>query len=49
MSKSGVMVGYAAFNLLQVIATQISTDDLLKTKNVLEKDSNSLKVNISFE
>ena len=41
-----VIIGYIPLNLLQVVATQVSTDDLLKTKNVVETHSSSLKVNI---
>ena len=41
-----VIIGYVSLNLLQVVATQVSTDDLLKTKNMVETDSSSLKVNI---
>ena len=41
-----VIIGYVPLNLLQVEATQVSTDDLLKTKNIVETDSSSLKVNI---
>ena len=41
-----VIIGYVPLNLLQVAATQVSTDDLLKTKNMVETDSGSLKVNI---
>ena len=40
-----VIIGYVSLNLLQVVATQVSTDDLLKTKNVVETDSSSLKIN----
>ena len=41
-----VIIGYVPLNLLQVVATQVSTDDLLKTKNMVETDSISLQVNI---
>ena len=41
-----VIIGYIPLNLLQVVATQVSTDDLLKTKNMVETDYSSLKVNI---
>ena len=41
-----VIIGYIPLNLLQVVATQVSTDDLLKTKNMVETDSISLQVNI---
>ena len=41
-----VIIWYVPLNLLQVVATHVSTDDLLKTKNVVETDSSSLKVNI---
>ena len=41
-----VIIGYVSLNLLQVVATQVSTDDLLKTKNVVKTDCSSLKVNI---
>ena len=41
-----VIIWYVPLNLLQVVATHVSTDDLLKTKNVVETDSGSLKVNI---
>ena len=41
-----VIIGYIPLNLLQVVATQVSTDDLLKTKNMVETYSSSLKVNI---
>ena len=41
-----VIIGYVSLNLLQVVATQVSTDDLLKTKNMVETDSISLQVNI---
>ena len=41
-----VIIGYVPLNLLQVVATQVSTDDLLKTKNVVKTDCSSLKVNI---
>ena len=41
-----VIIGYVPLNLLQVVATQVSTDDLLKTKNMVETDSSSLKVKI---
>ena len=41
-----VIIGYIPLNLLQVVATQVSTDDLLKTKNVVKTDCSSLKVNI---
>ena len=40
-----VIIGYVSLNLLQVVATQVSTDDLLKTKNVVKMDCSSLKVN----
>ena len=42
-----VIIGYVPLNLLQVVATQVSTDDLLKTKNVVKTDCSSLKVNIT--
>ena len=41
-----VIIGYVSLNLLQVVATQVSTDDLLKTKNVVKTDCSSSKVNI---
>ena len=41
-----VIIGYVSLNLLQVVATQVSTDDLLKTKYVVKTDCSSLKVNI---
>ena len=41
-----VIIGYIPLNLLQVVATQVSTDDLLKTKYMVETDSISLQVNI---
>ena len=41
-----LIIGYVSLNLLQVVATQVSTDDLLKTKNVVKTDCSSLKVNI---
>ena len=41
-----VIIGYVSLNLLQVVATQVSTDDLVKTKNVVKTDCSSLKVNI---
>ena len=41
-----MIIGYVHLNFSQIVETEVFTDELLITKNVVETDSNSLKVNI---